>query len=458
MLAGTLVLAGCGGGSDDPTPPPVVVPTPFEAAKAAIAAAATGAEAQAAYDAVKDDVTAAQGEQLQAAVNDRVAALAKMAREATQKANLMTVAGNVDTSDLETAEDIAAANNAIAKLQAALDMAADVSAADKEPYQTQLNNAEDEVETAQMALDKKGRVAAQRMAISSAVTAARSAVKAVDDASTDAEVMLADTAVAALQTAIDGAADLPEGDAEVASAQGTHETLVDQLASAKTSRTAAMDAADKAATKAMIAKAKVLYGTLGTPDNFTVTYGTGANAGKLQVASAIFLSEDKDATMASLIAARSAIAGSGVSTGGSAGSSLPPPQPARARVPASITAAITRDLRHELFGKWAYPNKDTRSFTRSDFGHTAHGRAWDSDGPRYRQQAGPDIPRDRMVIAVRDRRCIANDRHRDKRAGKHKLRSGVQKSRRPTTPSATLKPATMVAFCHLRTGASSSKR
>ena len=88
IVAVGLGLAGCGGGGSSSsdqaatcpegqvgTPPdcmdPPTPPTAYETAKAAIAAATTAAEAQAAYDAVKDDVTAAEGEKLQALVDEK---------------------------------------------------------------------------------------------------------------------------------------------------------------------------------------------------------------------------------------------------------------------------------------------------------------------------------------------------------------------------------------------------
>ena len=103
LAAGSLlILAGCGGSSSTAVaPPPPPEPTPqenceaadgrcnadmtctsaaelvIERAYAAIAAAETPEAAQAAYDAVKDNVTATQGTELQAAVDARTAALAK---------------------------------------------------------------------------------------------------------------------------------------------------------------------------------------------------------------------------------------------------------------------------------------------------------------------------------------------------------------------------------------------
>ena len=248
VLAGFgLALGACSSSSDDPPPTmtemPDPEPTPYETAKAAIAAATTASAAQAAYDAVKGDVTAAEGDMLQAAVDARIASLAMMDRAAAQKTALMTAAGMVDTSDLMTAEDIDAANTAIAALQAALDAAADVSDADKAKYQAMVDAAEAAVMTAQGNLDTEGRMMAQRTAISDAVTAARTAVGAVDDDATDNEVTAADNAIAALMAAIAGAADLSEGDAAVASGKGTLDTLVLQLASAKESRQMAADEA-----------------------------------------------------------------------------------------------------------------------------------------------------------------------------------------------------------------------
>ena len=74
-LVGALALAGCGG-SDSGSPtmpmtetPPETPPTPYEMAVTNIAAADTADAAQAAYDAVKDDVTATEGDKLQTAVD-----------------------------------------------------------------------------------------------------------------------------------------------------------------------------------------------------------------------------------------------------------------------------------------------------------------------------------------------------------------------------------------------------
>ena len=93
VVAMSLGLAGCGGGGGTAAAPEPEPPTPYERAVAGIAAATTAAAAQAAYDAVKDDVTAAEGARLQMAVDARIAALAMMGRAADQKEALMTAAG-----------------------------------------------------------------------------------------------------------------------------------------------------------------------------------------------------------------------------------------------------------------------------------------------------------------------------------------------------------------------------
>ena len=134
-------------------------------------------------------------------------------------------------------------------------------------------------------MDRAGRMTAQRTAITSAVTTARTAVAGVSDDSTDSEVAAADAAVAALKKAIDDAVDLPEGDADVASARGTLATLEPQLAAAKTSRTAALEEKAKADRTAMAKTGKDLYKALGgTPtdgstalDNIVLVNGSLRN-------------------------------------------------------------------------------------------------------------------------------------------------------------------------------------
>ena len=235
-----LTLAGCGGGGGSatapPDPPPVAMPTPYETALEAIAAAATPEAAQAAYDAVKGDITAAEGEKLQMAVDDRQAELAMMARADTQKMDLMAAAGAIDTSDLTDAAAIAAANTAIAALKAALAAAADVSDADRAMYEGQVTAAENAVAAAQSSLDH----AAQTMVLTNAVEALR----AIDlsGLSTQEAIDAAGVAIAALQTALDNATELSAtektaatiellaANRAVASAQGRTDIEVQKMA------------------------------------------------------------------------------------------------------------------------------------------------------------------------------------------------------------------------------------
>ena len=205
-LVGALALAGCGGSdSGSPTMPMTETPpTPYEMAVTNIAAADTADAAQAAYDAVKGDVTAAEGDKLRAAVDDRIAALDMMGRAADQKMALMTAAGNVDTSDLMTAQDIADASTAINALKAALADAVDVSDADKAMYQATVGAAEMAMMTAQSVLDH----AAQMMALTDAVTT----LQAIDlsGLTTKAKIDAAEEAIAMLRTALDDATELSD--------------------------------------------------------------------------------------------------------------------------------------------------------------------------------------------------------------------------------------------------------
>ena len=216
--------------------PEAPTPTAYEVAVAAIAAAGTAAEAEAAYDAAKADVTAAEGERLQAAVDRRIAAIEMMARADEQKMALADAAGMIDTSDLMDAADITAANAAIAALKARLAEAVDVSDADKAMYQGQVDAAETAVAAAQSSLDH----AAQTMALSDAVTA----LQAIDlsDLSTKDKIDAADAAIAELDAALDAATELSNAEKTAAmtelatanrtvmTAQGTFDTAAQRTA------------------------------------------------------------------------------------------------------------------------------------------------------------------------------------------------------------------------------------
>ena len=161
-------------------------------------------------------------------------------------------------------------------------------------YQSQYKTAHEAVEMVATGMDEAGRMMAQRTAITDAVTAARTAVGAVNDTADDDQVTAADTAITALETAIDGADDLPEGDTDVATAQGTLATLKSLLASAKTSRTAAMEKAaeekreaemeaERKKNEAMAATAAKLYA------------GISAQMGSLAADGTNFAANDRDA-------------------------------------------------------------------------------------------------------------------------------------------------------------------
>ena len=103
-------------------------------------------------------------------------------------------------------------------------------------------------------------VVAERAAISTAITAAQTAVNAVDNDSTDAEVTAAETAIATARKAISDAANVPAE--EKAANTGTVTALETQLSGAKMARMDATDEAEKTEMKAMNAMAKKLYAGL----------------------------------------------------------------------------------------------------------------------------------------------------------------------------------------------------
>ena len=268
IVALSAVMYGCvhSGDSDD-TPPPVVEPEPtaYEAGLAAIQAADTAAAAQAAYDAV--DLTAVTGDEaakLQTALSTRLDALSTAARVAEQKKNLMTAAGAIDTSDLSTQEAVDAARKAIADLRGALTAAADVSDADKAPYQTALTNAVDAVDEAQGGIDTETRRTNQMAALSGASKTLQAALAALSGATpTQAQLDAANNALTALNGAITAAADLT--DEEKA-------TYVREASNAKAPIQTAQDAKgkvdddkDKTDNAAMAVKASKLYSGISAP-------------------------------------------------------------------------------------------------------------------------------------------------------------------------------------------------
>ena len=145
----------------------------------------------------------------------------------------------------------------------------------------------------------------QIMAIEDAVTKARTAVAAVNTASSDAEVMAADDAITALMQAIGAGADVSQDTKDAYTT--AHDELKIRLMQAKEARKTAMDEAEKA----MMETARKLNEGISAPTGSTssatrrhAAYGDGANANDIAVsigtAEAVNLSEDKKTMVADL--------------------------------------------------------------------------------------------------------------------------------------------------------------
>ena len=283
----SLGLAACGGGgSDDDTamvcpagqigtyPDCMDPPTPYETASEAIAAATTPEAAQAAYDAVKDDVTAAQGEMLQAAVDARIMALDTMARVDEQKMALSDAAGMINTSDLSTQALVDAANDAIRGLRQALEDADDVSDADKAMYMSQLNDAVDAVDEAQGGIDTATRRTNQMTALSDASDTLQAALAALSGSTpTQAELDAATNALAALNMAIANGADLT--DDEKAPYQREANNAAAPIQTAQTAFDDAEDEAQKTANAAMAVTATKLHKGIAAQNGAQATTAAG---------------------------------------------------------------------------------------------------------------------------------------------------------------------------------------
>ena len=221
------------------------MPSPYDMAKDAIAAATTADAAQAAYNAALDDVSGAQAAQLKTALDMRLAALAKMDRAETQKTNLMNAAGMIDTSAEMTAEQIAAAKINIAALKAAIAAAVDVD--DTSMYQTQVTAAEAHVMESQSALDHT----AQTMALMDAVAALR--MIDLGDLTTQEKIDAAEDAIAVLKRALDGASELSDAEKVTAMTQLATANRIVMGAQGRTDKASQMQAIeDAAAALAMI--------------------------------------------------------------------------------------------------------------------------------------------------------------------------------------------------------------
>ena len=234
----------------------------YERAKAAIAAAETAAAAQAAYDAEKENVNAAQGEMLQAAVDERTAALATMARAAEQRMALMSAAGMIDTSDLSTQALVDAAQAGIRALRQAIANAVDVD--DTSMYQTMLDDAVADVDDAQGGIDTATRRMNQMTALSDASDTLQAALAALSGSTpTQAQLNAANSALAALNSAIAEGEDLTAD--EKAPYQREATNAVAPISTAQVAFDAAKDEAGKTANAAMAADARKLYSGIAAP-------------------------------------------------------------------------------------------------------------------------------------------------------------------------------------------------
>ena len=279
-----VALSACGGGGGTtqmpgPVTPEPPMPTAYEQAMTAIAEAETAEAAQAAYDAVKGDVTAAQGEMLQAAVDARIMAINLAARVDEQKKALMDAADMIDTSDLSTQALVDAARIAIAGLRQAIDDAVDVD--DTSMYQTMLTNAVDAVDMAQGGIDTATRRTNQMTALSDASDDLQAALAALSGATpTQALLDAANNALAALNTAIAGGADLTNAEKATYVREAANAAAPIQMA--QTAFDDAEDDAEKAANAAMAATAAKLYAGIaaqnGTPA--TTAGGTALSDGE----------------------------------------------------------------------------------------------------------------------------------------------------------------------------------
>ena len=190
-VALTIGLAACGGSSST-TPTPEPMPDPIEVERDGISAALAAAEM--AVAAVNDEAT------------DDVVAAADMAVAAAMQA----IAGATHITSGEASTNRAS----LATIQGQLNMAK-------------------ASRTMSMTL------ASQRMGISDALAAARTAVDAVQDDSDDATVTAAEQAVMAASAAIDAAGDIPSS--EAAAERTKVATLQSDLDAAKASRQMALD-------------------------------------------------------------------------------------------------------------------------------------------------------------------------------------------------------------------------
>ena len=304
-------LSACGGGSDGLSAAQQeavdeaarikaeneAAETAYEMAKMAIAAAETSEAAMEALDDVKDKITGTQTDELQTMVDERIEAIEKAERAATQRTALMEAADMVDTSDLMTQEAVDTARAAIAGLRQAIADAVDVD--DKAMYQTQLDTAVAAVDTAQGDITTDMNRMNQMGDLSDASTALQAALAAFAGSTpTQAELDAANTALGELNDAIMAGMDLT--DAEKAPYQREANNAAAPITAAKTAVDEAEAEAEKVANAAMAATAAKLYEGLDwepSDATLTVTYNNQGFSLTIGTDDNNSLSEDKKTTV-----------------------------------------------------------------------------------------------------------------------------------------------------------------
>ena len=215
-------------------------------------------------------------------------------------------------NDDSTQAQVDAANAAVSSARAKIAEGVDLTDDEKAPHTESVNTIEMSLDNAvaswNTAQAANQELANQRMDIRTAIAAARTAVNAVNDESSDEQVEAATQAIADARVAIAGASDVP-AEEKAANSQTVGEIMA-QLETAKESRTVAMEAKDKAddaAKAAMQATALKLHtglehGLGDTANARTAAYNTDEDAIEVTIgtATAVGLSEDKKTKVATL--------------------------------------------------------------------------------------------------------------------------------------------------------------
>ena len=202
----------------------------------------------------------------------------RIAMEARRDAQLTAITMAIDAAttavnavnDASSAQEVADANAAVMNARAKIAEAADVADSVKAGHTATVDTLATSLANAEMSRNDAIDLAGQRMAISDAIAAARTAVGMVNDDSDDATVQAAEDAIADARVAIAGQADVPQAEKDANS--GTVGEIMAQLDAAKMSRDAAIAAKDEAekeaermANEAMAATAAKLYAGISAP-------------------------------------------------------------------------------------------------------------------------------------------------------------------------------------------------